>query len=174
MKGLQVAPLYFGLAWNPGIPFVRRYGLAISRAEAFEDLCLHDRQWFRQSCNCPRKAFHTKWKLALCRSAPARISKHYPEQRDLFMVRSIAPRSKNIGSTAGTVVTVPSIPHCPVSSAKRSEMACDLSPNVHPAMGRILFSFEPVWLGEATGRGAEPQDSSSAPSRCISEALSFA
>ena len=133
MKGLQVAPLYFGLAWNPGIPFVRRYGLAISRAEAFEDLCLHDRQWFRQSCKCPRKAFHTKWRLALCRSAPARI-KHYPEQRDLFTVRSIAPRSKNIGSTAGTVVTVPSIPHCPVSWAKRSEMACDLSPNVHPAI----------------------------------------
>ena len=72
--------------------------------------------------------------LALCRSAPARISKHYPEQRDLFMVRSIAPRSKNIGSTAGTVVTVPSIPHCPVSWVKRSEMACDLSPNVHPAI----------------------------------------
>jgi hypothetical protein len=32
----------------------------------------------------------------------------------------------------------------------------DLSPEVHPAMGGILFSFEPVRLGDATGRGAEP------------------
>ena len=32
----------------------------------------------------------------------------------------------------------------------------DLSPVAHPAMGRVLASFEPVRLGDATGRGAEP------------------
>jgi hypothetical protein len=32
----------------------------------------------------------------------------------------------------------------------------DLSPIFHPAIGRALGSFEPVWLGDATGRGAEP------------------
>src|SRR6266567_3989566 len=30
-------------------------------------------------------------------------------------------------------------------------------------MSRALASFEPVWLGDATGRGAEPPGSSSAP-----------
>jgi hypothetical protein len=32
----------------------------------------------------------------------------------------------------------------------------DLSPSAHPAMGRVLTSFEPVRLGDATGWGAEP------------------
>jgi hypothetical protein len=50
----------------------------------------------------------------------------------------------------------------------------DLSPFFHPAMSRALVSFEPVWLGDATGRGAEPPGSSSAPARCIREALSWA
>ena len=35
-------------------------------------------------------------------------------------------------------------------------MAFDLSPNFHPAMGRVPASFEPKGLGGATGRGAEP------------------
>ena len=32
----------------------------------------------------------------------------------------------------------------------------DLSPLIHPPMSRVLASFEPWWLGDATGRGAEP------------------
>jgi len=32
----------------------------------------------------------------------------------------------------------------------------ELSPETHPAMRRVLASFEPCWLGGATGRGAEP------------------
>jgi hypothetical protein len=32
----------------------------------------------------------------------------------------------------------------------------DLRSIFHPAIGRALGSFEPVWLGDATGRGAEP------------------
>lgn len=31
-----------------------------------------------------------------------------------------------------------------------------LGPSLHPAMGRVPVTFEPKWLGEATGRGAEP------------------
>jgi len=50
----------------------------------------------------------------------------------------------------------------------------DLSPEAHPNGWRVRSSFEPNWLGGATGRGAEPQDSSSVPSRCIPGALSFA
>ena len=52
--------------------------------------------------------------------------------------------------------------------------AGDLSPKDHPAMGRILWSFEPVWLGDATGRGAEPSTQRSVPSRCMSDAVSLA
>src|SRR5262245_54489587 len=50
----------------------------------------------------------------------------------------------------------------------------DLGPLFHPGMGRVLVSFEPVWLGDATGRGAERPCSSSAPARCIRMALSLA
>ena len=50
----------------------------------------------------------------------------------------------------------------------------DLSPNFHPGISRVRSSFEPVWLGGATGRGAEPHSERSAPSRCTSEALSLA
>lgn len=32
----------------------------------------------------------------------------------------------------------------------------DLSPAVHPAMGRVPVTFEPTRLGGATGWGAEP------------------
>jgi hypothetical protein len=31
-----------------------------------------------------------------------------------------------------------------------------LSPAVHPAMNRVPVAFEPIGLGGATGRGAEP------------------
>jgi hypothetical protein len=34
--------------------------------------------------------------------------------------------------------------------------AIDLSPIYHPVMERIRASLEPWWLGDATGRGAEP------------------
>jgi hypothetical protein len=50
----------------------------------------------------------------------------------------------------------------------------DLSPEVHPAMGGILCSFEPVRLGDATGRGAEPSTQRSVPSCCIADAVSLA
>ena len=50
----------------------------------------------------------------------------------------------------------------------------DLSPKVHPAIGGILFSFEPVRLGDATGRGAEPSTQRSVPSCCIADAVSLA
>jgi hypothetical protein len=36
------------------------------------------------------------------------------------------------------------------------DAAFDLSPLIHPPMSRVLASFEPWWLGDATGRGAEP------------------
>jgi len=32
----------------------------------------------------------------------------------------------------------------------------DLSPNIHPAMGGILWSFEPVWLRVARRFGVAP------------------
>ena len=50
----------------------------------------------------------------------------------------------------------------------------DLSPKVHPAMGGIPFSFEPVRLGDATGRVAEPSTQRSVPSCCIADAVSLA
>jgi len=50
----------------------------------------------------------------------------------------------------------------------------DLSPKPHPSMSRIRSSFEPAWLGGATGWGAEPPSERSVPSRCIAETLSFA
>jgi aspartate/methionine/tyrosine aminotransferase len=50
----------------------------------------------------------------------------------------------------------------------------DLSPVSHPGISRVCSAFEPVWLGGATGWGAEPPNSSSVPSRCISGALSLA
>src|ERR1700709_2812264 len=53
-------------------------------------------------------------------------------------------------------------------------VAIDLSPKVHPAMSGILFSFEPVRLGDATGRGAEPSTQRSVPSCCIADAVSLA
>ena len=36
------------------------------------------------------------------------------------------------------------------------DQAAELSPLSHPPMRRVLASFEPCWLGGATGRGAEP------------------
>jgi hypothetical protein len=56
----------------------------------------------------------------------------------------------------------------------RDALHFDLSPFFHPAESRVLASFEPCRLGGATGRGAEPHGSSSAPARCIAEALNFA
>lgn len=53
-------------------------------------------------------------------------------------------------------------------------VADDLSPMSHPPMSRIRSSFEPVWLGSATGRGAEPPSERSVPSRCIAGTLNLA
>ena len=50
----------------------------------------------------------------------------------------------------------------------------DLSPNSHPVEGRARSSFEPAWLGGATGRGAEPPVERSVPPRCMSGALRLA
>ncbi|WP_409411145.1 helix-turn-helix domain-containing protein [Bradyrhizobium sp. CIR3A] len=36
-----------------------------------------------------------------------------------------------------------------------------------------FWSFEPVWLGDATGRGAEPSTQRSVLSRCMSDAVSL-
>lgn len=36
-------------------------------------------------------------------------------------------------------------------------MDCGLSPAVHPAMSGVPVTFEPIGLGGATGRGAEPR-----------------
>ena len=52
--------------------------------------------------------------------------------------------------------------------------AVEVSPKLHPATDRTHWLFEPVWLGDATGWGAEPPVSSSVPSRCISDAMSLA
>src|SRR6266536_4429051 len=41
------------------------------------------------------------------------------------------------------------------NSTSSAKVPADLSPFFHPAMSRALVSFEPVWLGDATGRGAE-------------------
>ena len=49
----------------------------------------------------------------------------------------------------------------------------DLSPFIHPVGSRARTSFEPWWLGDATGRGAEPHKRSD-PSRCFAGSLSLA
>jgi len=41
-------------------------------------------------------------------------------------------------------------------NVNHSPQSTDLSPKVHPAMGGILFSFEPVRLSAATGGGEVP------------------
>lgn len=50
----------------------------------------------------------------------------------------------------------------------------DLRPEFHPGMSRVGWSFEPTWLGAATGRGAEPPIARSVPSRCDAGVLSLA
>ncbi len=52
--------------------------------------------------------------------------------------------------------------------------ASDLSPFFHPAISRVCSLFEPIRLGGATGRGAEPASGRSVPSRCIAGTLSLA
>jgi hypothetical protein len=52
--------------------------------------------------------------------------------------------------------------------------SCDLSPGIHPQMGRVPDAFEPVGLGGATGRAAErsPRHAQhSAPLRSRSAAI---
>jgi hypothetical protein len=44
----------------------------------------------------------------------------------------------------------------PSENRRKIHSTSDLSPNIHPAIGGILWSFEPVWLGDAMGRDAEP------------------
>jgi len=50
---------------------------------------------------------------------------------------------------------VPKSPGAALSSTQ-SWRLIDLSPKFHPAMSRARRSFEPFWLGDATGRGAKP------------------
>jgi hypothetical protein len=47
----------------------------------------------------------------------------------------------------------------------------DLSPFFHPPMSRVPVAFEPMGLGGATGRGAEPYTKRSGPPRCVPGAL---
>ena len=58
-----------------------------------------------------------------------------------------------------------SISHFPVSDiamrpghpgGRFVPVSCHHPTNIHPAIGGILWSFEPVWLGDAMGRDAEP------------------
>jgi hypothetical protein len=42
------------------------------------------------------------------------------------------------------------------SARRKTDTKRELSPLFHPPMRRVLASFEPCWLGGATGRGAEP------------------
>ena len=51
---------------------------------------------------------------------------------------------------------------------------CDLSPFFHPVGSRVRWSFEPIRLGGATGRAAEPHGRPSDPSRCFAGSLSLA
>jgi hypothetical protein len=60
------------------------------------------------------------------------------------------------------------------SIGSRSASTADLSPDFHPAIGRVRSAFEPLGLGGATGWGAEPRDCASAPARCLQGALSSA
>ena len=55
-----------------------------------------------------------------------------------------------------------------------NQVVDDLSPFIHPVGCRARTSIEPCWLGDATGRGAEPQVSSSDPSRCFAGSLRLA
>ena len=50
----------------------------------------------------------------------------------------------------------------------------DVSPRLHPAESRVLWSFGPFGLGGAMGWSAVLPNCSSAPSHCMSGALSFA
>jgi hypothetical protein len=49
-----------------------------------------------------------------------------------------------------------------------------LRPVCHPVKSRVGWSFEPVRLGVATGRGEWPPIARSDPSRCDAGALSLA
>jgi subfamily B ATP-binding cassette protein HlyB/CyaB len=55
-----------------------------------------------------------------------------------------------------------------------SVFSVDLSPFFHPVESRAWSPFEPCWLGDATGWGAEPHGCSSDPPRCITGSLSLA
>lgn len=57
--------------------------------------------------------------------------------------------------------------------AKKLYVAIDLSPFFHPVASRARASFEPCWLGGATGWGTEARKRSD-PSRCLAGSLSIA
>jgi hypothetical protein len=63
------------------------------------------------------------------------------------------------GSSFSGLLTRVEIGHMRIGSAGNgwmNRLDSELSPLSHPAMGRVVASFEPCWLGDATGRGAEP------------------
>lgn len=65
-------------------------------------------------------------------------------------------------------------PYCGELGSRHMVIRVDLSPKFHPAISRARSTFEPSWLGDATGWGAKPPVERSAPSRCISGSLSLA
>src|SRR6266571_1406899 len=101
-----------------------------------------------------------------------------PQRIALHNRWGVWPKNVWLGTTVENQKTAAErIPHLLSNNPGVRFLSCepfDLSPFFHPAMSRVPASFEPVWLGDATGRGAEPPGSSSAPARCIRGALSLA
>jgi hypothetical protein len=86
-------------------------------------------------------------KLATLQDAIAHLARLIPKaERDMPEILTAAELLTNAAAHGG-----------PIEFARIATLqAIDLSPIFHPAIGRALGSFEPVWLGDATGRGAEP------------------
>jgi hypothetical protein len=63
-----------------------------------------------------------------------------------------------LAALAGPAMFEPYFTAAAIATALGSDAThqADLSPAVHPAMGRVPVTFEPTRLGGATGRGAEP------------------
>jgi len=103
----------------------------------------------------------------------------YASDVPLMVEASLAKSSitKTEKRPAGSLRLIGSNIYAPVATmdfTQKKAITCDLSPFFHPVGRRARSSFEPAWLGGATGWGAEPRSSSSDPSRCIPDALSFA
>jgi len=81
---------------------------------------------------------------------------------------------KNFASIETTQCDIENHDKSNIISVTLTFIMSDLSPFFHPIGIRARPSFEPHWLGGATGRGAEPRSSSSDPPRCIAGSLSLA